>query len=167
MGEHRSRRSGWQRWIECWFVAFALGGAWTVLVVPSSGLVASLFLFAISALVGVGVARDGGSTTSWTVVPVVAVVLTSLLGPLFEEPWLTLLVGAVMTATTPPVRARIVARQARLSVDLLSDWGLEARWDDSENELRRTDRADQALAVVLRRQEILDELVRRGRTPYE
>ena len=72
-----------------------------------------------------------------------------------------------MAASTPPVQARISRRRARLAVDLLSDWGLEARWGDSEAELRRSRGTDQALAVVLRREEILDELVRRGRTPYE
>jgi hypothetical protein len=150
-----------------WLVAFVISAAWTVLTVPQSGIVASVLLFAICALVAVGVARDGGSTTPWTVVPVVAVVLTALLGPLFDEPVLTLFVAAAMAATTPPVRSRIEARRARLSVDLLSDWGLEARWGESEAELRQTDLPDQALAVVIRREEILDELVRRGRTPYE
>jgi hypothetical protein len=167
MTELRRRGSSWQRWAEYWFVVFALGAGWTVLTVPLSGIIASLLLFGICTLVGVGVARDGGSTTPWVVVPVVAIVLTCLLGPLFDEPLVALLLAAVMAASTPPVRTRIIARRARLSVDMLSDWGLEARWGDSEDELRHTDRADQALAVVLRREELLDELVRRRRTPYE
>jgi hypothetical protein len=161
------RAPSWQRWTECWLAAFVLGGTWTVLTLPGSGIVAALIFFGLCTLVAVGVARDGGSTTPWSVVPVAALGLTSLLGPLVDETVVAVLVAAAMTATTPPVRARISRRRARRSVDLLSDWGLEARWGDSEAELRRTQRPDQALAVVLRREEILNELVRRGRTPYE
>ena len=161
------RGPSWLRWTEYWFAAFLLGGAWTVLTLPPSGILAALLFFGLCGLVGVGVARDGGSTTPWTVVPVAAVAMTSMLGPLVDETLLALVVAGAMTATTPPLQARLDRRRARLSVDLLSDWGLEARWGDSEAELRRTRGADQALAVVLRRQELLDELVRRGRTPYE
>jgi hypothetical protein len=157
----------WQRWTECWFVAFLLCGGWTVLTLPGSAILAAVLFFGLCALVAVGVARDGGSTTPWSVVPLVACGITSVLGPLFDETLLTLFLAAAMTVTTPPIQSRISTRRARLSVDLLSDWGLEARWGDSEAELRRTRRPEQALAVVLRREEILDELVRRGRTPYE
>jgi hypothetical protein len=150
-----------------WFAVFLFGGLWTLLTLPRSGVVAALMFFGLCSMVGVGVARDGGSATPWSVVPMVAFAMTSLLGPLIDEALPTLLLAAVMAATTPPVRARISRRRARLAVALLSDWGLEARWGDSEAELRRSHGPDQALAVVIRREEILDELVRRGRTPYE
>jgi hypothetical protein len=166
MTELGHRTPSWQRWTECWFVVFALGGAWTVFTVPADGIVAAVMFFGLCTLVAVGMVRDSGSTTPWSVVPVAAVGLTSLLGPLTDETLLALGVATAMVATTPPVRSRISRRRARLSVNLLSDWGLEARWGDSEAELRGTHRPDLRLAIVLRREEILDELVRRGRTPY-
>lgn len=157
----------WQRWMEAWFAVFLLSAGWTLLTLPRSGIVAALLFFGLCTMVGVGVARDGGSTTPWSAVPVVAFGLTAMLGPLVDQAGLTLLVAVVMAATTPPARARISRRRDRMNVDLLSDWGLEARWGDSEAELRRTQGTDQTLAVVIRREKILDELVRRGRTPYE
>jgi hypothetical protein len=167
MAELGSCAPSWSRWAEGWSAVFLLGGLWTLFTLPRSGIVAALLFFGLCALVSVGVARDGGATTPWSMVPLAAVGVTSMLGPLVDQPFLTLLLAAPMAATTPPARARISARRARLAVGLLSDWGLAARWDDSEVELRDSRRPDQAHAVVLRREEILDELVRRGRVPYE
>jgi len=157
----------WQRWTGCWLAAFLLCGGWTVLTLPVSGIIAALLFFGLCTMIAVGVARDSGSTTPWFVVPVAALGITSLLGPLTDETGLALALAAAMAATTPPVRSRISRRREHVAVKALTDWGLEARWGDSEAELRGTRRPDQALAIVLRREEILDELVRRGRTPYE
>ena len=71
----------WQRWMGSWFAIFLLGGMWTLLTLPRSGIVAALLFFGLCTMVGVGVARDGGSTTPWSVVPMVSVGLTSMLGP--------------------------------------------------------------------------------------
>src|SRR5262245_7687627 len=100
----------WLHWTECWFVVFLLSGAWTVLSLPGGGILASLLFFGLCAIIAVGVARDGGSATPWYVVPVAAIGVTSLLGPLIDETVWALFLAAAMAATTPPVRFRISRR---------------------------------------------------------
>jgi hypothetical protein len=154
----------WGRWARLWFPTFLVGATWTMLTVPSGGIVSALVFFTSCLLVGVGVARDGGTALPWSVVPVGAAWLTSMTGPLFDVPVECLLVGAVMAGTTPPMLARVIRQRADVSLELLSDRGLDARWGDTEEELLRS-APENALAVVVRRAEILDELVRRGRPP--
>ena len=154
----------WGRWTRLWFPGFLVGAAWTVLTVPGDGIVSALVFFSFCLVVAVGAARDGGTPLPWSVVPVAAAWLTSMTGPLFDVPRVTLLVAAVMAATTPPALGRIIRPRTDGSLQLLSDRGLDARWGDSEEELRRS-APEKALAVVVRRAEILDELLRRGRPP--
>ena len=76
---------------------------------------------------------------------------------------------AVVAGTSPLVRRRLRRRRADVPLALLSDHLLQARWAETEADLRRTSaRPDQALAVVSIRAELLDEIVRRqeGPQPY-
>jgi hypothetical protein len=155
----------WGRWVRAWVPVVTVAAIWTILTLPQGEVFAAALFFGICFCVGVAAARDDGSTVSWSLVPVAVTGLTSLMGPLIDVPVATLTVGAVMALTTPPVRILLGRRRAGVSLDQLSDWALDARWDDSEVQLRRSHRPDKALAVVLARAEILDELVRRGRPP--
>src|SRR3954451_20566618 len=157
--------SRWSGWIQAWVPVVTVAAIWTILTLPQGEVFAEALFFGICFCVGVAAARDDGSDVSWSLVPVAVTGLTSLTGPLVDVPVATLTVGVVMAVTTPPARGLLARRRAALSVDQLSDWALDARWVDTEAELRRTHGTEKALAVLVTRAEILDELVRRGRPP--
>jgi hypothetical protein len=130
--------------------------------VPSAGIVAALLLFSSCALIGVGLARDGGSGTPWSSVPLIGVSVTALLGPLVHAPMATSVCAVAMVVTAPPVRARAARHRSRTAAAQLSDWSLEARWVESGRELGLARGCpERALPVVLQRAELLDELLRR------
>jgi hypothetical protein len=155
----------WARWGRAWLPVVTIAAIWTILTLPQGEVFATALFFGICFSVGVAAARDDGSTVPWSLVPLAVTWLTSLIGPLIDLPVATLGLAAVMAATTPPVRSLVGRRRAGVSLERLSDWGLDVRWEESEAELRRTHGPDKALAVVVTRAEILDELVRRGRPP--
>ena len=157
----------WARYAVAWFPALLPAALWTAFSVHRADIVAALVFFGLLSSVVSGMVRESGRHVPGVVAPCASVWTTSLLGPLFDEPLPTLMVAAAMVVTTPPV-VELLGRRRRVDrgVELLSDRQLETSWSDSEAELRRTDvPPDQALAVVLRREQLLDELLRRRRTP--
>jgi hypothetical protein len=164
MATRQHAEPAWARWRRAWLPVFLVAASWTVLRCPLSGVIGLLAFLCFWMMLAVGVARDAGSPVRWSAVPITAAWLTAPAGPLVDVPSITLLLGLVMVATTPPVRAWFRPRRER-SLAELSDRVLEARWADSDEELRSTDDPAEALALVSRRAELLDELVRRGRLP--
>jgi hypothetical protein len=125
-------------------------------------------LFALFSVLGVSLARELEHAVPWAAAIPISAAGTAMLGPLIDATAPTLLVLGAILASSPPVRARLRRRRAGVPLARLSDRLLEARWLESEAELRRTSaRPELALAVVRRRAELLDEIVRRQDYPRQ
>ncbi len=157
---------GWRIWLTLWSPVLALSAVWTAATVRPAALVAALVVFGLWALLVVGGLRSAGDRVPWRAVVGGAAWAMSMLGPLGSRPLLALGMVVAMGLTTPRLAARLRRRllpgAGELPVPLLSDWELERLWTSTGAELQQVSGpADRVLEVVLRREELLDELVRR------
>jgi hypothetical protein len=163
---------GWRIWLTLWSPVLVLSAAWTAATVRPSAVVGALVLYSLWVFLVVGGLRTAGDAIPWRGILAGAAWGASMLGPLASRPLLGLAAVAAMGLTTPRVVAGLHRRFSpgvgQRPVPLLSDWQLEQLWTATGAELQQVSGpSDRVLEVVLRREELLDELVRRRSGPDE
>jgi hypothetical protein len=153
--------SPWRAWLWLWSPALVPAAAWTAATLPLGALVASAILFAACGAVYLGAVSDRGDPVPWSRAAGGCGCAMAMLGPTVSAPLLGLAVVVAMVLTTPGVTSRLRrgSRDAERPIALLSDWELEGLWVATGQQLGQ--RPDDVLDVVQRREELLDELIRR------